>query len=92
MSMSVKLDRRRKESIEGFLASLILEEGLKVTFQEALGLMVDYSLENSEQIVKRLRRLPSLADDPGWKALKHPDDWGVDDASEKVDEYIYGAS
>jgi len=89
MSLSVKLDRRRKENIESFLASLILEEGLKVTFQEALGLMVDYSLENREQIVKRLRRLPALADDPAWKALRHPDDWGVDDASERVDEYLY---
>jgi hypothetical protein len=91
MSLSVKLDRRRKEDIEEFLASLILGEGLKVTFQEALGLMVDYSLENRQQIVKRLRRLPALADDPAWKALKRPDDWEVDDASEKVDEYLYGA-
>jgi hypothetical protein len=53
--------------------------------------MVDYSLENREEIIKRLRRLPSLSEDPAWKVLKNPDDWGVDDASEKVDEYIYGA-
>ncbi len=90
MSLSVKLDRRRKENIQEFLASLIIEEGLKVTFQEALSLMVDYSLENREEIIKRLKRLPSLEADPAWKALKHPDDWGVEDASEKVDEYVYG--
>ena len=55
MSLSVKLDRRRKEDIEEFLASLILGEGLKVTFQEALGLMVDYSLENREGGGRRIR-------------------------------------
>lgn len=92
MSSSVKLDRRRKESIEAFLASLILEKRLKVTFQEALGLMVDYSLENREEIMKRLKRLPLLEDDPAWKALQKPEDWGVEDASERVDEYLYGES
>jgi hypothetical protein len=92
MSLSVKLDRRRKDSIEGFLASVLLEEGMKVTFQEALGLMVDYSLENKQEILKRLRRLSALADDRAWKALRHADDWGVDDASQKIDVYIYGAN
>ena len=90
MALTVKLDRQRKNSIEEFLATLVLKQGLKVTFQEALALMVDYSLENSEEIVKRLRRLPPLEEDPAWKALKHPDDWGVADASSKVDEYLYG--
>jgi len=48
MSLTVKLDKRRKDDIERFVASLILEQGVKVTFQEALGLMVDYSLENKD--------------------------------------------
>ena len=90
MSLTVKLDKRRKNDLERFVASLILEQGLKVTFQEALGLMVDYSLENRAEIVKRLKRLPPLENDPAWKLLHRPDDWGVDDASERVDEYLYG--
>lgn len=90
MALTVKLDKRRKDELERFVASLILEQGLKVTFQEALGLMVDYSLENRAEIVKRLKRLPPLESDPAWKLLRRPDDWGVDDASERVDEYLYG--
>ena len=92
MALTVKLDKRRKDSLERFVASLILEEGLKVTLQEALGLMVDYSIENKKEITKRLKRLPPLEDDPAWKALKRPDDWEVEDASEKVDEYLYGST
>ena len=92
MSLTVKLDRRRKDEVERFVASLILEEGVKVTFQEALGLMVDYSMENRAEIVKRLKRLPPLEKDPAWTLLHRPEDWGVDDASERVDEYVYGKS
>lgn len=91
MSLTVKLDKRRKESLERFVASLILEEGVKVTLQEALGLMVDYSLANKEEIVKRVKKLPPLEEDPAWKILNQPDDWGVKDASEKIDEYLYGS-
>jgi len=53
--------------------------------------MVDYSIENKKEITKRLKRLPPLEDDPAWKALKRPDDWEVEDASERVDEYLYGS-
>ena len=91
MSLTVKLDKERKENLERFVAELVLKEGLKVTHQEALGLMVDYSLENKDELVKRLKRLPPLEDDPAWTMLKQPDEWGVDDASETVDEYLYGS-
>jgi hypothetical protein len=90
MAVNVKIDKKRKESLERFVASLILEKRNKVTLQEALGLMVDYSLENKEKLVERLRRLPSLEKDPAWVILQHPDDWKVKDASERVDEYLYG--
>lgn len=90
MELTVKLDRRRKEDLDRFVAELVLNEGMKVTRQEALALMVDFSLKNKAQIVKRLKKLPALEDDPGWKMLKRPDDWGVDDASSKIDEAIYG--
>lgn len=91
MSLTVKLDKSRKESLERFVAELVLKEGLKVTYQEALGLMVEYSLENKHELVKRLKSLPPLEDDPAWKLLDEPDDWGVDDSSDTVDEYLYGS-
>ncbi len=53
--------------------------------------MVDYSLQNRDEFIKRLKWLPPLEKDPAWKMLNQPDDWGVEDASEKIDEYLYGA-
>ncbi len=87
---TVKLDENRKEALDRFLASLILKDGVKVSLQEVLGLMVDYSLENREELVKRIKKLPPLEEDPAWKLLNEPDDWGVEDASERIDEYLYG--
>jgi hypothetical protein len=90
MVTTVKLDENRKEALDRFLASLMLKSGVKVSLQEIVGLMVDYSLENRDELLKRIRKLPPLEDDPAWKMLKEPDNWGVDDASEKIDEYLYG--
>jgi hypothetical protein len=92
MSLTVKVDRKRKEDLERFVDSLILEQGIKITLQEALGLMVDCSLENKDEFLKKVRKLPPLEEDPAWKKLKHPDDWKVRDASEKVDEFLYGGA
>jgi len=92
MALSVKLDKERKRNIERFLANLIVQENIKITIQEALGLMVDYSIENKDEIVKRLKRLPPLKEDPAWKMLPKSDDWGVDDSSERVDEFLYGGA
>jgi len=90
MVATVKLDESRKQALDRFLASLVVEGGVKVSLQEALGLMVDYSLENRDEFVKRIKKLPPLEDDPAWRMLEEPDDWGVEDASEKIDEYLYG--
>lgn len=90
MVTTVKLDDERKRVLDRFIASLLVEEGVKVSLQEVLGLMVDYSLENREGLLKRIKKLPPLQDDPAWKMLDEPDDWGVEDASEKIDEYLYG--
>lgn len=90
MVTTVKLDEDRKRALDKFLASLVVEEGVKVTLQEALGLMVDYSLENRDELAKRIKKLPPLEEDPAWTMLEKPDDWGVEDASERIDEYLYG--
>ena len=90
IAQSVRIDRDRKRSLERFVAALIIDEGLKVTLQEAMGIMLDFSMENKEEIVKRLRHIPPLEQDAAWKLLQKPDDWGVADASERIDEVLYG--
>ena len=90
MTTTIKIEDTKKEKLDKFLASLLLQEGIKVTLQEAIGLMVDYALENEEDIVKRLRELPPLEDDPAWKALDKPKHWGIKDSSKRIDEFLYG--
>lgn len=87
---TVKIKGSKKEMLDKFLASVLLKEGIKVTLQEALGLMVDYALENEEDFIERLRELPPLEEDPAWKALENPRHWGVKDSSRRIDEFLYG--
>jgi len=90
MAATVKIEEAKKEKLDKFLASMLLKEGIKVTLQEALGLMVDYALENEEDFIRRLRELPPLEEDPAWKALESPKHWGVKDSSRRIDEFLYG--
>jgi len=90
MAATVKIEEAKKEKLDKFLASMLLKEGIKVTLQEALGLMVDYALENEEDFIKRLRELPPLEEDPAWKALESPEHWGVRDSSRRIDQFLYG--
>ena len=90
MPTTIKIEDTKKEKLDKFLASLLLQEGVKITLQEAIGLMVDYALENEEDIIKRLKELPLLEDDPAWKALENPKHWGIKDSSKRIDEFLYG--
>jgi hypothetical protein len=90
LTVSIKLEDAKKEKVNRFLASILLDEGIKVTMQEAVGLMIDYALENKDEIIKKLKELPSLEQDPAWKALESPKHWGVKDSSRSIDEFVYG--
>ncbi len=90
MAVAIKIEEQKKAKVERFLASLVLQENLKITTQEAIGLMIDYALENEEELVKKLKQLPALEDDPAWKALINPKRWGVKDSSARIDESVYG--
>lgn len=90
LPVTVKIEDTKKEKLDRFLASLLLKEGIKITLQEALGLIVDYALENEEELIKRLKELPPLEEDPAWKGLDNPKHWGVKDSSRRIDEFLYG--
>ena len=90
MTTTIKIEDEKKEKLDRFLASLLLHEGVKITLQEAVGLMVDYALENEKDIIKRLKELPPLEEDPAWKALENPMHWGIKDSSKRKDEFLYG--
>ena len=90
MSSTIKIEREKKEKLDKFVASLLLREGIKITLQEALGLIIDYALENEEEIIKRLKELPPIEEDPAWKALENPKHWGIKNSSKRIDELLYG--
>jgi len=90
LTTTIKIEDSKKEKLDMFLASLLLKEGVKITLQEAVGLMVDYALENEEDIIKRLKELPPLEEDPAWKSLENPMRWGIKDSSRRIDEFLYG--
>jgi hypothetical protein len=90
VSATIKIEWEKKEKLDRFVASLLLREGIKITLQEALGIIIDYALENEEEIIKRLKALLPLEEDPAWKLLEKPLHWGVKDSSKLIDEYLYG--
>ena len=90
MAVAIKIEEEKKIKVDRFLASIMLQENIKITVQEAVGLMIDYALENKEEIIKKFKELPALEDDPAWKLLENPKNWGIKDASEKIDEALYG--
>ena len=90
LTATIKIENAKKEKLDKFLASLLLQQGVKITLQEVVGLIVDYALENEKDIIRRLRELPPLERDPAWKALENPMHWGIKDSSKRIDEFVYG--
>ena len=91
MTVTIKIDDAKKQKIDRYLAKLMLQEGKKVTIQEAVGAMIDNALDDEEAFTKNFKDLPQLEDDPAWKMLETPKHWGVKDASTRIDEYLYGS-
>lgn len=89
MTKTVKLDEERKRKLEKLLAKLVVEEGKKVTLQEALGRAVDRALEDDE-FLEGLADIPPLEEDPAWKMVENPKSWNIEDSSEDIDEHLYG--
>lgn len=91
MTVSIKIDDSKKQKLDRFLAQLLLQEGKKVTLQEAVGLMIDYALENKDTFIQNFKELPLLEEDPAWKMLENPKHWSIKDASTRIDECLYGS-
>ncbi len=91
MTVTIKIDDDKKQKIDRFLAKLMLQEGRKVTIQEAVGVMIDNALDDEEAFTENFKELPPLEEDPAWRLLETPKHWGVKDASTRIDEYLYGS-
>jgi len=91
MTVTIKIDDAKKQKLDRFLAQFLLQEGKKVTLQEAVGLMINYALENEDVFIENIKALPPIEEDPLWKMLENPKHWGIRDASTRIDECLYGS-
>jgi hypothetical protein len=89
MSTTIRIKEERKHTLQQFLASLFLEEGVKLNEQDALGELIDFGVAHKDEFVRQVRKTP-LEKDAAWRMLSKPVNWGVRDAAENVDKYLYG--
>jgi len=91
MTVTIKIDESKKQKLDRFLAQLLLQEGKKVTLQEAVGLMIDRALENEDEFLQNLRNLPPVEEDPLWRMMENAKHLGIKDLSTDVDKHLYGS-
>ena len=91
MTVTIKIDNLKKQKLDRFLAELLLQEGKKVTLQEAVGKMINYALENEDTFLQNFKELPPIKEDQAWKMFENAKHWGVKDASTRIDECLYGS-
>ena len=89
MLTSVKLRVEAKENLERLRARLRLR-GIKASLQEVLEKLIELGLEREDELAEKLSKLPPLEEDPAWRMLDGSLDWGVREASKRVDEILYG--
>ena len=90
MTVTIKIDDAKKQKLDRFLAQLLLKEGKKMTIQEAVGLMIDHTLENENEFIENLKNLPPVEEDPLWKMMKNARALGIKDLSASIDAVLYG--
>jgi hypothetical protein len=87
----VKLDEEDKAKLEKLQALLTLKHGRKITQQELLSRLIGNALEKDEETSRLLFGADTpLSDEEFGKTLALVSDWGVEDASQSMDEYLYG--
>jgi hypothetical protein len=91
MTVTIKIDDAKKQKLDRFLAQLLLKEGKKMTIQEAVGLMIDHTLENENEFIENLKNLPPVEEDPLWKMMKNARALGIKDLSTSINAVLYGS-
>ncbi|RLG72636.1 MAG: hypothetical protein DRO23_10150 [Thermoprotei archaeon] len=86
MYTSVKLKIEAKKKLEELQAKLRLH-GIKISLQSLLEKLIELGFEREELLISMLS---GRGEDPMLKLLNKPLDWGVEDASTRIDETLYG--
>jgi hypothetical protein len=91
MSTSVKISEEGKRILDSLQAKLVLATGKKVSQQELLEIIMKFSIEREEELIKLLSGLKIPLSPKDIEAFMNlPIDWGVETKEDEIDEYLYG--
>ncbi len=88
MYTSVKIRVEAKRRLEELQARLRLR-GVRAGLHEILEKLIELGVEEEERLLSKFKP-GALEEDPMLELLEKPLDWGVKDASVKIDEALYG--
>lgn len=88
MYTSVKLRVEAKRRLEELQAKLRLR-GVKASLYEILEKLIELGIEEEDYLLSKFKH-EEYIEDPMLELLNKPVDWGVEDASIRVDEALYG--
>ena len=83
---TIRIDKKHLLLLDKLIATLTLR-GKKITKKDLIGKLIENALR-TEGIAEDENVVP-LEKDPAWIGLKKTFKTGIDDLSEKVDEYLY---
>jgi len=85
MGVDVEEAERLSRRLNELRAKLKLQ-GVDAALHELIDKLVDLGLEETEKLAGKFR----VGEDPMLRLLEKPVDWGVKDASTRIDEALYG--
>ena len=85
---TVKIDKKYLKLLDRVQAEILIKHGIKIPKKDIVEKALEWALSNKEFVEKKL--LEKRDKKRILEMLKRPIDWGIKDASVKVDEYLYG--
>ncbi|MEX0568800.1 MAG: hypothetical protein Q6363_006530 [Candidatus Njordarchaeota archaeon] len=87
---TLRIDDKVNRRLEEFLAQVLLRWGIKIDKKTFVEKAILRAIRDQEFIRELVGNDLPLENDPAWTLLDKPKKWGVEDASTKIDEYLYG--
>jgi hypothetical protein len=91
MSGSVKLSEEAKTLLDKAQARVTLATGRKITQQELLEAMIEFSSRREDQLIEEtVENIGPLSSDELDQLMSEPTDWGVETREDEIDKTLYG--
>jgi len=88
---SVKLSEEAKTLLDKTQARATLATGRKITQQELLEAMIEFSAGREDQFLEEaVEHQTPLSTEEIEQLMKEPTDWGVETKEEEIDKVLYG--